>query len=60
VARTTPRRRHAVAHLTLVLLRPAYRYSFSRDAYVLRVVGNAVGPVLVPRGTQDHLSGHTP
>jgi hypothetical protein len=30
----------------LVLTRPLFRYSLSRDAYVLRVVGNTRGPVL--------------
>jgi hypothetical protein len=29
-----------------VLLLPALRYSTTRDAYVLRIVGNKVGPVL--------------
>jgi hypothetical protein len=29
-----------------LLLRPAFRYSSSRRAYVLRVVGQNVGPVL--------------
>jgi hypothetical protein len=29
-----------------VLLAPVYRYSHSRDAFVLRAVGNTVGPVL--------------
>jgi hypothetical protein len=29
-----------------MLLRPALRYSTSRDAYVLRGVGRQVGPVL--------------
>ncbi|HEY7932641.1 MAG TPA: hypothetical protein VID48_02345 [Solirubrobacteraceae bacterium] len=30
----------------LVLFRPLLRYSVSRDAYVLRVVGGFLGPVL--------------
>jgi hypothetical protein len=30
----------------LLLLAPAFRYSRSRDAYVLRAVGNTRGPVL--------------
>jgi hypothetical protein len=30
----------------LVLLGPAFRYSRTRDAYVLRAVGNTRGPVL--------------
>jgi hypothetical protein len=28
------------------MLSPVFRYSYSRDAYVLRVVGSRVGPVL--------------
>jgi hypothetical protein len=27
-------------------MKPVFRYSVSRDAFVLRVVGNSVGPVL--------------
>ncbi|MGP0103614.1 MAG: hypothetical protein ACLPUT_18580 [Solirubrobacteraceae bacterium] len=30
----------------MLLMRPFLRYSASRDAYVLRVVGRRVGPVL--------------
>jgi hypothetical protein len=30
----------------VVLMRPLLRYSVSRDAYVLRWVGNTAGPVL--------------
>jgi hypothetical protein len=50
MARTTPRRRRAIAPHTLAVLRIAFRYSYSRDAYVLRVVGNRIGPVLVAQG----------
>jgi hypothetical protein len=32
----------------LVLMTPLMRYSASRDAYVLRLVGGKVGPVLRP------------
>jgi hypothetical protein len=32
--------------MTLMLLRPMFRYSLSRDAYVMRVIGNTSGPVL--------------
>ena len=28
------------------MLRPAFRYSRSRDAFVLRAIGTTVGPVL--------------
>jgi hypothetical protein len=40
------RPRHYVSRFTLVLVRPLFRYSISRDAYVLRVIGNSHGPVL--------------
>jgi hypothetical protein len=29
-----------------MLVRPLFRYSLSRDAYVLRLIGNSRGPVL--------------
>jgi hypothetical protein len=32
----------------LTLLRPAFRESVSRDAYILRLVGTRFGPVLRP------------
>jgi hypothetical protein len=44
--RTARRKRHYIAHRWLLLLRPVFRYSHSRDAYVLRAVGATVGPVL--------------
>jgi hypothetical protein len=40
------RTRRYVAKQWLTLLGPALRYSYSRDAYVLRGVGRSVGPVL--------------
>jgi hypothetical protein len=40
------RPRHYVSRATLVLLRPLFRYSLSRDAYVMRGIGNVRGPVL--------------
>lgn len=43
--RTTPRRRHHVHPVVLALLRPALRYSYTREAYVLRGIGNHRGPV---------------
>jgi hypothetical protein len=46
--RETPRNRRQVRTTTLTLLRPLFRYSAGRDAYVLRVVGNRFGPVLRP------------
>ncbi len=44
--RTVKRPRRYVARHWLLLMRPFLRYSASRDAYVLRVVGRRVGPVL--------------
>ena len=41
-----PRPRQYVSRTKLVLLWPLFRYSSPRNAYVLRVVGNARGPVL--------------
>ena len=46
MARTTPRPRRRISSRrvwTLKLL--GFRYSTSRDAYVLRVIGNSHGPV---------------
>ena len=40
------RRRSYVARHWLLLARPLFRYSAVRDAYVLRVVGRRIGPVL--------------
>ena len=40
------RTRRYVAKNTLLLLSPIFRYSYSRDAFVLRGVGRSVGPVL--------------
>ena len=46
--RTVKRPRRYVAKHRLVLLAPLFGYNYSRDAYVLRVVGRYVGPVLRP------------
>jgi hypothetical protein len=43
---SSQRPRRYIAHHWLVLLRPIFRHSASRDAFVLRVVGNQRGPVL--------------
>ena len=40
------RRRWYLPRGAFVLLLPAFRYSATRDAYVLRIVGNKLGPVL--------------
>jgi hypothetical protein len=44
------RPRHEVAPIVTIMARPLFRYSRTRDAYVLRGVGNRVGPVLRTRG----------
>jgi hypothetical protein len=44
--RTVKRPRRYVARHWLVALRPFFRYSSPRSAYVLRGVGGRVGPVL--------------
>jgi hypothetical protein len=44
--RTVQRPRRYVAVRWLALLAPFFRYSYGRDAYVLRLVGDRVGPVL--------------
>jgi hypothetical protein len=40
------RPRHYVARHWVLLLGPLFRYSSTRDAYVLRAIGNRAGPVL--------------
>ena len=40
--------------MTIVLLRPLFRYSPIRDAYVLRGIGGARGPVLVVKPGVKH------
>lgn len=44
--RTVPRCRRYIAPHWLFALRPVLRYSATRDAFVLRLVGNSTGPVL--------------
>jgi hypothetical protein len=48
VVRSTPRPRRRVGTFAFFLARPFFRHSLSRNAYVLRLVGNERGPVLVP------------
>lgn len=57
--RTTPRRRHHVHPVVLALLRPALRYSYTREAYVLRGIGNHRGPVFV-RGAEPTAQEQSP
>jgi hypothetical protein len=47
--RTQSRPRHQVSPVTIVLLSPLFRHSTSRQAYVLRLIGNRWGPVLQRR-----------
>lgn len=47
------RPRRPLSPATLWLLRPAFRYSPVRGAYVLRFVGRKRGPVLVDRRTHN-------
>lgn len=44
--RDEQRPRHYLSAPVLITVRPLFRYSGGRDAYVLRVGGNRVGPVL--------------
>jgi hypothetical protein len=44
--RTQQRPRRFVARHWLLVLKPVLRYSTTRDAYVLRAIGNSTGPVL--------------
>ena len=48
------RQRHEVRPVVTTLAKPFFRYSTTRDAYVLRVIGNRRGPVLKPRAPQHH------
>lgn len=45
-SRENPRPRHIVGRRTIRLLKPFFRYSRVRDAYVLRLIGRHRGPVL--------------
>jgi len=44
--RATKRTRRYIASHWLFLLKPMFRYDSNRRAYILRGVGNRVGPVL--------------
>lgn len=44
--RTKVRPRRYLAQHWLLVLRPVFRYSATRDAFVLRLLGNSTGPVL--------------
>lgn len=47
--RDQPRRRRSVNPALLRFLRPFFRLSVARDAYVLRLGGGQYGPVLVDK-----------
>jgi hypothetical protein len=55
--RTVRRPRHYVSRQWLALLRPLFRYSTTRDAYVLRGVGHHAGPVLRLERRRQHRAG---
>ncbi|MEA2200076.1 MAG: hypothetical protein QOI89_672 [Solirubrobacteraceae bacterium] len=53
--RTARRPRRYIAPSLFVILRPAFRYSRSRDAFVLRALGSSFGPVMrVDRRSHQH------
>jgi hypothetical protein len=56
--RTQQRPRRYVARHWLVLLKPLLRHSATRDAFVLRGVGNSVGPVLRVDRRRRHVSSY--
>lgn len=41
------RKRRRVSRSVLKLLWPIFRYTYQRDGWVLRIVGERVGPVLI-------------
>jgi hypothetical protein len=47
-SRSVARPRRYISRYRLLILRPLLRYSVTREAFVLRVVGNSIGPVLRP------------
>jgi hypothetical protein len=54
MTRTIARTRHPLSRPLIVALRPLFRYSRGREAYVLRGVGRHFGPVLVSRTRGEH------
>jgi hypothetical protein len=55
--RTTPRPRRYVSPAALTLCRPVMAFDLARDAYVLRVVGRRLGPVLREDRRRGRASG---
>ena len=60
-SRSVARSRRYISRYRLLMLRPLLRYSVTREAFVLRVVGNSIGPVLRPdrrrRARRQHFDG---
>jgi len=55
--RTQQRPRRYIARHWLLALKPVLRYSATRDAFVLRGIGNSAGPVLrIDRRRRGHSS----
>jgi hypothetical protein len=63
MARQMHRRRRPITQRTAQRIRPFFRYSEGRDAYVLRGIGSLFGPVFQIRwdlGQSEHAHEHTP
>jgi len=58
--RRTKRPRRQVSPATLWLLRPFFRHYLTRDAWILRVVGQRGGPVIVSRGRLPNVEDPPP
>lgn len=52
--RESARPRREINRRVILVVKPFFRYSLGRDAYVLRGVGNRIGPVLRARGESSH------
>jgi hypothetical protein len=57
--RTQQRPRRYVSRHWLVALKPVLRYSVTRDAFVLRAIGNSSGPVLRMDRRKTRLAGYS-
>lgn len=55
-----PRPRREVGALTMRTVGWAFRYSYHRHAYVLRGIGNRMGPVLTPKHEHIPIEYHRP
>lgn len=54
--RTQQRPRRYVSRPWLMALKPMLRYSATRDAFVMRAIGNSAGPVLRADRRKTHRS----